>query len=81
MGALASRSETLRLVDWPLDPDRRVVPGDAGLGRRVVVGGDLVVDVGDFAEHAEPVREPTRDEELVVALVVELVALPLAVGR
>ena len=38
------------------------------------------MDVGDLAEHAEAVREADRDVELAVVLVVELVALPLAVG-
>ena len=48
----------------------------------VVVARLLVGDVGDLAEDAEPVGEPDRDEQLAMALVVELVSLPLPVrGR
>ena len=38
-GALLSRSERSGLVDRPLDAHVGVVPGDAGLGRRVVGAG------------------------------------------
>ena len=40
-----------------------------------------VGDVGELAEHGEAVAKADRDEELAVELVVEHVALPLAVGR
>ena len=75
-----SRSLNSGCVDRPLDAYVGVVPGDAGLGRRVVGAGQLVGDVGHVAEHGEAVGEADRDEELAVALVVELVSLPLAVG-
>ena len=65
----------------PRDRQRRVVVGDLALGRGVVVGVELVDDVGDLADHAEPVREAGRGVEDPQVLVVELVALPLAVGR
>ncbi len=61
-------------------PTLGVVPGDLRLGGGVVEGGQLVGDVGDLAEDLEAVGEADRDPELAVALVVEDVALPLAVG-
>ena len=70
-----------RLGDLPVDADLGVVPGDPGLGCRVVVAGDLVGDVGDVGEDGEAVAEADRDEELAVLGVVEQVRLPLAVGR
>ena len=78
-GAFVALAEQ-RVGDLPVDPDVGVVPGDAGLGQRVVVAGEQVGDVGDVAEHGEAVAEADRDEELAVLLVVEDVGLPLAVG-
>src|SRR3954470_13003995 len=78
-GAVALRQHRLR--DRPLDPDVGVVPRDPGLGARVVVARQLVGEVGDVAEHAEAVREANREEELPVAVVVELVPRPLPEGR
>jgi predicted nucleotidyltransferase component of viral defense system len=68
------------VLDLPVDPHVGVVPGDAGLGQRVVVAGEQVGNVGNLTEHGEAVAEPDRDEELAVLLVVEDVRLPLAVG-
>src|SRR5436190_4451400 len=70
-----------RVGDRPSDPDLRVVPGDPGLEVRVVVARDAVEHVGLVGEHTETVAEAIRDEELAVGDVVELVALPAAVGR
>src|SRR6476619_5076557 len=70
-----------RIRDRPLNPDIGVVPRDPGLRRRVVGTGELVGDVGHVAQHAEAVGEAHRDIQLPVALVVELVPLPLPVGR
>ena len=81
-GAVASRSETCGSAIGHSTADVRVVPGDPAPrspGRSRLE--QLVVDVGDLAEDAEAVGEADRDEELAVALVVELVALPLPVGR
>ena len=39
------------------------------------------MDVGDVGEDAEAVGKPRRDEELAVALVVELEPLPLPIRR
>ena len=50
------------------------------LGRRVVDARALVDEVGDLAEHAEAVREADGDPQLVMGLVVEHGALPLAEG-
>ena len=72
-----SRSEVFGSATGHFDRDVRVVPGDPRLGLGVVVGGDLVGDVGDLGEHAEAVGETDRDEELAVVLVAQLVALPL----
>src|ERR1700759_208597 len=46
----------------PRDRHLRIVVGEAGLGSRVVVGRDLVGDIGDVAQDAEPVGEPVGDE-------------------
>ena len=80
VGAALSRSESSGSATGHSTADVGVVPGDAGLGRRVVDAGAEVGDVGDVAEHGEAVAEADRDEELAVGLVVEDVALPLAVG-
>jgi hypothetical protein len=54
---------------------------EAALDRAVVVRRALVGDVGDVGHDAEAVGEADRHVELAGALVVELVALPLPVGR
>src|SRR5205809_186628 len=76
---LVARGEE-RILDRPLDSDAGVIPGDTRLGRRVIGAGAEVSDVGGLAEHREAVPEANRDEELPVLVVVELIALPLAVG-
>src|SRR5436190_18385269 len=78
-GAVAVGDDRLQ-VGGPLDPHLRVVVGELALGRGVVVARALVDDVRLLAEHAEPVGEADRDEELVSVLVVEAVGLPLAEG-
>src|SRR5680860_429437 len=61
------RAAEQRLVERPLDADVGVVPGYAGLGRRVIGTGEQVGDVGFLAEHGEAVAEAGRDKELAVA--------------
>ena len=80
-GAALSRSESSGSSICHSTPIAGVVPGDPGLGGRVVQRGHLVADVGDLAQHREAVAEADRDEELAVLLVVEDVRLPLPVGR
>src|SRR4029453_14507069 len=70
-----------RVVDRPLDAHPGAAPPDSRLGAGVVVARELVGDVGRLAENAKAVREPHRDEQLTVRLVVEVVALPRAVRR
>jgi hypothetical protein len=65
----------------PLDRHVGIVPGDAALELRVVVGRLLVDHVGDVAEHAEAVREAGRHEQLAHADVVQLEAVPAPVRR
>src|SRR5690349_8695616 len=70
-----------RVCDRPLNLDIGVVPRDPGLRRRVVGTGELVGDVSHVAQHAEAVGKAHRDVQLPVAVVVELMPLPLPVGR
>src|SRR5258708_11787347 len=55
-----------RFLHRPVDAGR--IPQDADLVRAVVEIGALVLDLGDVAQHAEPVREPRRDEHLAEVL-------------
>ena len=79
-GARAVALGHLGIADRPLDRDVRVVPGDTGLGLRVVVAREQIAHVGDVREDAEAVAEAGGDEELAVVGVAELVALPSLVG-
>src|SRR5438067_10118409 len=63
-GAVAVGDDRLQ-VGGPLDPHLGVVVGELALGRGVVVARALVDDVRLLAEHAEPVGEADRNEELV----------------
>src|SRR6266508_1196663 len=49
----------------PCDPDPGVVPGKPALGRRIIVGGHLVHDLGVRFEGTVAVREARRHIELL----------------
>ena len=70
-----------QLAVRPLDAHLRIVVPEPGLRLGVVVGRDLVRQVGDVAQDAEAVGEPVRDIELEVPLGVQLDRLPLAERR
>ena len=75
-GAVAIALGVEQLELGPLDPDVGIVVPEPRLGRRVEVARDLVDEVRHVREHAEPVAEADRDEQLEAALVVEPVGSP-----
>ena len=72
-----------RLVggDAPVDGEVGVVPGDGSLGLRGVEAVALVLEDHLVAQHAEPVGEAPRDEELTVVVFRQLHGHVLSVGR
>ena len=78
-GASASRWEYSNST--PPESQSTPIAGSSNLipaSRRVVVGGALVDEVGDIAQHEEAVPEPDRDPQHLPADVVEHDAFPLA---
>lgn len=57
--------------DAPVDAEVGVVPGDGSLGLRGVEAVALVLEDHLVAQHAEPVGESPRDEELTVVVLGE----------
>ena len=72
-----------RLVggDTPVDAEVGVVPGYRALRLRGVEAVALVLEDHLVAQHAEPVGEPSRDEELTVVVLRQLHGHVLSVGR
>ena len=72
-----------RLVggDAPVDGEVGVVPCDGALRLRGVEAVALVLEDHLVAQHAEPVGETPRDEELPVVVLGELHGHVLSVGR
>ena len=67
--------------DAPVDGEVGVVPGDGSLGLRGVEAVALVLEDHLVAQHAEPVGETPRDEELPVVVFGEFDRHMLAEGR
>ena len=67
--------------DAPVDGEVGVVPGDGALGLRGVEAVALVLEDHLVAQHAEPVGETPRDEELPVVVARQLHGHVLAEGR
>ena len=65
----------------PVDGEVGVVPGDGPLGLRGVEAVALVLEDHLLAQHAEPVGETPRDEELPVVVAREFDRHVLAEGR
>src|SRR5437899_4503226 len=81
-GGVACGDDPLLWLERPGDGQIRIVVGDSALELRVVVGGLLVEDVGDVAEHAKAMGEAGRGVQRTQALIIELHGLPLRVrGR
>ena len=75
-GACRSRPDRVGSATVQSTADLGVVPGEAALEVRVVVGRAAVDHVGDLAEHHEAVGEADRDVGQPQDLVVEPVGLP-----
>ena len=67
--------------DAPVDGEVGVVPGYRAFGLRGVEAVALVLEDHLLAQHAEPVGEPSRDEELPVVVFGEFDRHVLAEGR
>jgi len=68
------------LVRRPRNGQVRVIPGNAALGRRIVVLGALVHEIGYITGDTEPVSKAHGNVELAVVFLGEIHTHPLAKG-
>ena len=68
MSFILLRQDNLVCRHPPVDAQIRVVPGYRALGLRGIEIVALILEHHLLAQHAEPVREALRDEELPVVL-------------
>ena len=73
-------SELRLTVDRPLDSQRGVVPEQASLVFRGVVGGGLVEEFRSFTKHDEAVGKTLRHPELLLVFCAQMHADPLPEG-
>ncbi len=76
-GLLIARRQK-RCRDRPRDVEIRVDVAQTALGCCVVRGAHLVLNIREITEHAKPVRESNRNEQLLALLIIELDGEPAA---
>ena len=79
IGAVAFRDDGTE--DWPANANIRIVPDQPTLIGVIVEATRLVMQIGEIAENAKPVREAGRHIDLSRPFVAQLNTKPLAEAR